>query len=138
MANALNSGPSNTLPVSTETPSSSTDKGKEQCKVINLRSGNKLPEVVAKKHKATEVNDTVEVEEVTPSPTANSEEAAQTTPKQPLPKLIPKRPPSSFPPRLKMAAQEKQFSKFLETLKQLQINIHLIEVLQQCLITLNS
>ncbi|KAL5569533.1 hypothetical protein UlMin_026108 [Ulmus minor] len=48
-----------------------------------------------------------------------------------MPKLVPEVPPPPFPQRLRKANQDKQFGKFLEILKQLHINIPLVEALQQ-------
>ena len=48
-----------------------------------------------------------------------------------FPKLVPEVSPPHFPQRLRKANQDKQFGKFLEILKQLHINIPLVEALQQ-------
>jgi GMP synthase PP-ATPase subunit len=45
--------------------------------------------------------------------------------------LIRERPPPSFPQRLRRAKEEKQFDKFIEIMRQLHINIPLIEAIQQ-------
>ena len=52
-------------------------------------------------------------------------------PTSPTPRLVPEYPPPPFPQRLKKIHEEKQFSKFLDVLKQLHINVPLIEALQQ-------
>ena len=54
-----------------------------------------------------------------------------TAARQKLPKLVPEVPPPPFPQRLRKTNQDKQFGKFLEILKQLHINIPLVEALQQ-------
>ncbi|KAL5550836.1 hypothetical protein UlMin_001012 [Ulmus minor] len=59
-------------------------------------------------------------------PEISSEEARQKPPE-----LVLKVPPPPFPQRLRKANQDKQFGKFLEILKQLHINIPLVEALQQ-------
>ena len=48
-----------------------------------------------------------------------------------FPKLVPERHPQPLPQRPRKANQDKQFDKFLEILKQLYINISLVEALQQ-------
>jgi hypothetical protein len=45
--------------------------------------------------------------------------------------LIRERPPPPFPQRLRRAKEEKQFDKFIEIMRQLHINIPLIEAIQQ-------
>jgi hypothetical protein len=45
--------------------------------------------------------------------------------------LIRERPPPSFPQRLRRFKEEKQFDKFIEIMRQLHINIPLIEAIQQ-------
>ncbi|MCI24086.1 hypothetical protein A2U01_0045269, partial [Trifolium medium] len=75
------------------------------------------------------------------SPDASPEAAKQksTTDKTPViieaatntPVVVRERPPPSFPQRLRKAKEEKQFDKFIEIMKQLHINIPLIEAIQQ-------
>ncbi|MCI51779.1 hypothetical protein A2U01_0073023, partial [Trifolium medium] len=45
--------------------------------------------------------------------------------------MIRERPPPPFPQRLRKAKEEKQYDKFIEMMKQLHINIPLIEAIQQ-------
>jgi hypothetical protein len=45
--------------------------------------------------------------------------------------MIRERPPTPFPQRLRKAKEEKQFDKFIEIMRQLHINIPLIEAIQQ-------
>ena len=47
------------------------------------------------------------------------------------PKFVQERPPPPFPQRIKKAKEEQQSGKFMEILKQLHINIPLIEAIQQ-------
>ena len=54
------------------------------------------------------------------------------TSKPTFPKLAPEVPPPPFPQRLRKANQDKQFSKVLEIIKQLHINIPLVEALGKC------
>ncbi|MCI46193.1 hypothetical protein A2U01_0067433, partial [Trifolium medium] len=44
--------------------------------------------------------------------------------------MIRERPPPPFPQRLRKAKEEKQYDKFIEMMKQLHINIPLIEAIQ--------
>ncbi|KAL4311429.1 hypothetical protein GQ457_01G032020 [Hibiscus cannabinus] len=65
-----------------------------------------------------------------------SEEAyhAATTPHIKLPRtntLDDNRPPPPFPQRLKKQKQEYQFKKFMDILKQIHINLSLVDALQQ-------
>ncbi|KAL5580208.1 hypothetical protein UlMin_012650 [Ulmus minor] len=137
LASALSSRPSGSLPSSIETPK---PNGKEHCKAIQLRSGKEITSSVGKddgkivsktkdkvpKEESQEGED--KVQKLSPGTTASSLASAV---EQTFPKLIPDRPPPPFPQRLRKANQDKQFGKFLEILKQLHINIPLVEALQQ-------
>lgn len=48
-----------------------------------------------------------------------------------FPNFTQERPPPPFPQRIKKAKEEQQFSKFMEILQQLHINISLVDVIQQ-------
>ncbi|KAL5582344.1 hypothetical protein UlMin_014786 [Ulmus minor] len=133
LANALSLRPSGSLPSNTETPK---PNGKEQCKVIQLRSRKEITIPVGQDD-GKDVNKTKD--KLTPEVASQEEEIVtkialdviETVAGQPLPKLIPKRPPPPFPQRLRKENQDKQFGKFVEILKQLHINIPLVEALQQ-------
>ena len=124
----MSSRPSGSLPSNTEIPKPNE---KEHCKAIQLRSGKEIASSTRKKYeqvlekentardKETEVSP--EISLVIPAP------ATETT----TPKLLTRRPPPPFPQRLKKTNQDKQFGKFLEILKQLHINIPLIEAFEQ-------
>ncbi|KAL5544977.1 hypothetical protein UlMin_008761 [Ulmus minor] len=125
LANALSSRQNGALPSNTE--------------VIQLRSGkeittpggqddeqpeNRSSDKVSKKE--TQAGNKEKAQTPIVFPEISSEEARQKPPK-----LVPEVPPPPFPQRLRKANQDKQFGKFLEILKQLHINIPLVEALQQ-------
>ena len=74
--------------------------------------------------KETQVGDKEPTQTLADSPEISSEVARQKPPK-----LVPDVPPPLFPQRLRKANQDKQFRKFLEILKHLNINIPLVEAL---------
>ncbi|KAL5579127.1 hypothetical protein UlMin_011569 [Ulmus minor] len=136
LATMLSSRPSGALPSNTEVPQR---EGKEHCKVIQLRSGkeittpagqddeqltNKFSHKVAEKE--TQAGDKEPAQTPADSPKISLEAARQKPPR-----LVLEVPPPPFPQRLRKANQDKQFGKFLEILKQLHINIPLVEALQQ-------
>ncbi|KAL5578118.1 hypothetical protein UlMin_019817 [Ulmus minor] len=133
LANALSSRPSGSLPNNTETPKPNE---KENCKVIQLRSGKEIT-ILAGQDDGKDVNKTKDnltpekESQVEETVTKTASDVTESPAEQTFPKLIPERPPPPFPQRLRKANQDKQFGKFLEILKQLHINIPLVEALQQ-------
>ncbi|KAL4355065.1 hypothetical protein GQ457_06G013840 [Hibiscus cannabinus] len=111
----------------------------EQCKAITTRSGkilknNKEEMAVnppAAMDKPAEADTPAQAEEDhnIPLPTIG-ENSAETSTAQ-LEEPIEKRPPPPFPQRLKNQKQDYQFKKFLDILKQVHINLPLVEALQQ-------
>ncbi|KAM6543087.1 hypothetical protein CsatB_007534 [Cannabis sativa] len=109
LANELKARPQGSLPSDTKNP---RRDGKEQCKSIQLRSG-KHPKNYEEEIKV----DTAKGQQ------PNSQQSALvcSSPKPPLP----------FPQRFRKQQQDGQFKKFLDVLKQLHINIPLVEALEQ-------
>ncbi|KAL4362161.1 hypothetical protein GQ457_04G020420 [Hibiscus cannabinus] len=111
----------------------------EQCKAITTRSGRILknnkegtavnpspatdtPVTADAPAKADEDHNTL-----LPTTVENSAETSTARSKEP----VEKRPPPPFPQRLKSQKQDYQFKKFLDILKQVHINLPLVEALQQ-------
>ncbi|XP_060969639.1 uncharacterized protein LOC133036888 [Cannabis sativa] len=103
LANDLKNRPQGTFPSDTENP---RRDGKEHCKEVTLRSGKILESNVA----ATGI-------------TASSQHSAAEKSLQ--------KPPPPFPQRFKKQQDDGQFWRFLDILKQLHINIPLVEALEQ-------
>jgi hypothetical protein len=141
------------LPSTIEAPAStSKDKGNETCKVITLRSGTEyegpsMGVIVNEEAQERLVEDstvTLASQQLSPATTSkkSSPDKAQESPAVKThvatetaapssPVLVRERPPPPFPQRLRRVKGEKQFDKFIEIMKQLHINIPLIEVIQQ-------
>ncbi|XP_062103150.1 uncharacterized protein LOC133814170 [Humulus lupulus] len=131
LANDLKNRPQGSLPSDTENP---RRDGKEQCKVVTLRSGKNL-ELNEEKDKRK--NEPTSIQTEGESSKKPASEATETGPvdtalgQQSVPiKSIPKLPPP-FPQRFRKQQQDGQFRKFLDVLKQLHINIPLVEALEQ-------
>ncbi|XP_062110242.1 uncharacterized protein LOC133822051 [Humulus lupulus] len=131
LANDLKNRPQGSLPSDTETP---RRDGKEQCKEINLRSGKNL-EVNEEKTKGSKEPTSIQTEGETSKKLASA--AAEFSPvdtasgqHSTVEKTLHK-PPPPFPQRFKKQQQDDQFRKFLDVLKQLHINIPLVEALEQ-------
>ncbi|XP_024028257.1 uncharacterized protein LOC112093645 [Morus notabilis] len=125
LANEVNSHPQGNFPSSTET------NPKEQCKAITLRSGKELKEPARKREEETygKKEADVEISEVLEKET---EQGA----KKPATKLFMNNPPLytpllPFPWRFLKQKLDKQFSKFLDVFKKLQINIPFTDALEQ-------
>ncbi|KAL4383785.1 hypothetical protein GQ457_15G018430 [Hibiscus cannabinus] len=111
----------------------------EQCNAITTRSGkimknNKEGTVVnppAAKDKPAEADTPAQAEEDhnIPLPTIGENSAGTSTAQSE--ETVEKRPPPPFPQRLKNQKQDYQFKKFLDILKQVHINLPLVEALQQ-------
>ena len=134
LANALNNRPQGTLPSNTENP---RREGKEQCKAITLRNGRVLEEnkdELKTQAEPTSIQQTTENAEREESPgdaISNAAQYAVASQQQSRPEQRTQKPPPPFPQRLQKQHQEQQFNKFLNVLKQLHINIPLVEALEQ-------
>ncbi|XP_061336907.1 uncharacterized protein LOC133283987 [Gastrolobium bilobum] len=140
LVDAMRSRPVGTLPSNTENP---RREGKEQITAIALRSGKAVeePEHIKDYHKMKESEGQNEGEQVaveeeigeqqvdkqTKSPAQKA--AAREQHSQPADKAS--RPPPSFPQRLHKQQDDKQFKRFMDVLKQLHINVPLVEALEQ-------
>ncbi|KAL5573835.1 hypothetical protein UlMin_023432 [Ulmus minor] len=139
LANELKNRPPGTLPSKTESPKRD---GKEHCKAITLRGGKTLeaPEINEKNQKELvsrqeeEKNEQGNVEKESreaENSGENSEKSGANAAAMPHQNDQQKRPPPPFPQRFKKQQQDHQFRRFLDVLKQLHINIPLVEALEQ-------
>ncbi|KAM6564131.1 hypothetical protein CsatB_024129 [Cannabis sativa] len=130
LANDLKNRPQGTLPSDTENP---RRDGKEHCKAITLRSGKILESnVVAtgskepssiQKEGEMKKKPAISAAEIPPVVTASSQHSAAEKSLQ--------KPPPPFPQLFKKQQDDGQFRRFLDVLKQLHINIPLVEALEQ-------
>ncbi|XP_052291835.1 uncharacterized protein LOC127900683 [Citrus sinensis] len=138
LATAMSSRTQGSLPSNTEDP---RRESKEHCKVISLRSEKHVDTPVKTSHQDSDARDpaTATAKEIQPDlaekevtiPIAttctNLNKQRWVTPES-NPQF---RHPPPFPQRFQKQKQDKQFSKFLEVLKQLHINIPFVEALEQ-------
>ncbi|XP_062094356.1 uncharacterized protein LOC133800415 [Humulus lupulus] len=134
LANELRNRPHGTLPSDTENPRS---MGKEHCKAVTLRSRKELEkEKTESGHEgepsSIQINE--EFQKDAELPSAQKSASAQDTagiPQhcQPTSSISKKPPP--FPQRFQKQKLDSQLKKFLDMLKQLHINIPLVEALEQ-------
>ncbi|XP_012458212.1 uncharacterized protein LOC105779007 [Gossypium raimondii] len=123
---------------------SSQSQGKEQCKAITLRSGTQLPGVVIDafiEEESSKVPEGLTFESAVEQTRkdgskqkhteANSSCKANTNSMAKQPQQMEGRPLPPFPQHFQKSKQYVQFKKFLEVLKQLHINIPLVEALEQ-------
>jgi hypothetical protein len=121
IANALSNRPQGSLPSDTE--KNPRNDGNEHCKAITLRSGKELTSDVNKQQKSRgEENPIDELKE------KKNEEIVENKKEEKQNTVIPSVP---FPQRLQKQKLDKQFSKFLEVFKKLQINIPFADALEQ-------
>ncbi|XP_063941166.1 uncharacterized protein LOC135149396 [Daucus carota subsp. sativus] len=112
-------------------PSQPDLKGNEQCKAITLRNGRELPEVevVKRNEKGPSKKDELVESEAEISEKENDEQKEdEIAPKVPVKPYVP---PIPFPQRLHNKKLEKQYEKFLQTFRQLHINIPFADALAQ-------
>ncbi|XP_061355576.1 uncharacterized protein LOC133300094 [Gastrolobium bilobum] len=141
LAEALRSRPQGALSNNTEVPKKNKE---EQVNAISLRSGKAVdePEIIKNYHeqkqKASnqhEEDKVVEEEENHDQPkepqVAGTENTAIAKPQQGQTISKTTRPPPPFPQRLQKQTNDKQYKKFLDVLKQLHINVPLVEALEQ-------
>ncbi|KAL4303300.1 hypothetical protein GQ457_10G013090 [Hibiscus cannabinus] len=131
----LSSRPIGGFPSDTEVAKGATH---EQCKAITTRSGKILKSnqggMAANPSPATdtpaEADEPAQASEDHSNPHTTMGESSESSHAQSgKPKEI--RPPPPFPQRLKKQKQDYQFKKFLDILKQVHINLPLVEALQQ-------
>ncbi|KAM6558679.1 hypothetical protein CsatA_027919 [Cannabis sativa] len=130
LANDLKNRPQGTLPSDTENP---RRDGKEHCKAVTLRSGKIIESNVAatgskepssiQKEGEMKKKPAISAAEIPPVVTASSQHSAAEKSLQ--------KPPPPFPQRFKKKQDDGQFRRFLDVLKQLHINIPLVEALEQ-------
>ncbi|XP_058741908.1 uncharacterized protein LOC131614323 [Vicia villosa] len=150
IATTLSSRPQRALPSSTKAPTTYRVKNVVTCKVIKLRNGKEcetpprketeasgaLPDKDNTKERDVSVREPTSVENdkerrveinhgKTPKSSKKPEDLAQSGNDK---KFVQERPPPPFPQRIRKAKEEQQFGKFMEILKQLHINVPLIEV----------
>ncbi|KAK9003632.1 hypothetical protein V6N11_084270 [Hibiscus sabdariffa] len=132
----LSSRPIGGFPSDTEVAKGATH---EQCKAITTRSGKILTSnqrgMAANPSPTTDAPTKAEEpaqareDHSSPHTTTGESSAESTHAKSDKPEEI--RPPPPFPQRLKKQKQDYQFKKFLDILKQVHINLPLVEALQQ-------
>lgn len=135
LANELRTRPHGALPSDTENPKRD---GKEHCKAIALKNGKELEMPMSKPKQVAEpssIQSSAENKEETEISSLPKPISAQNTtaflPQQNSPEMQKLRQQPPFPQRLQKKQQDKQFQKFLDVLKQLHINIPLVEALEQ-------
>ncbi|KAL4388208.1 hypothetical protein GQ457_09G016950 [Hibiscus cannabinus] len=111
----------------------------EQCKAITTRSGKILknnkegtaanPQAATDQTAKADTPAKADKDHNIPLPTTVEISAETSTARSDEP--VEKRPPPPFPQRLKSQKQDYQFKKFLDILKQVHINLPLVEALQQ-------
>jgi hypothetical protein len=121
MASILNNRPQGSLPSDTE--KNPRRDGNEQCKVVTLRSGKELNKDSVEQKKK---NDDEAKEDDSRNKIDNEVVESKKETKQD--EILP---PVPFPQRLQKQKLDRQFSKFLEVFKKLQINIPFADALEQ-------
>ncbi|XP_062100421.1 uncharacterized protein LOC133806320 [Humulus lupulus] len=130
LANELRNRPHGTLPSDTENP---RNVSKEHCKAITLRSGKELEH--SKKFfghegepSSIQINEEIQKDAEIPSvqKSTSTQNAAGMSHYKHLDSSISKQPPP-FPQHFQKQKLDSQFKKFLDMLKQLHINISLVE-----------
>ncbi|XP_070017975.1 uncharacterized protein [Nicotiana sylvestris] len=125
---SLNNRPQGTLPAVTQI--NPKDQGPKQLMAVSFRNGRDL-DVEQERARdniqaETLIQETEKVAEAVEEPVV--EIVAEKEKSQEIGK---KRPPAPFPQRLAKHQKEKQYKKFFEMLKQIQVNIPLIEALKE-------
>ncbi|KAH9657995.1 hypothetical protein KPL70_023310 [Citrus sinensis] len=121
LATALSNKPQGSLPSNIKNP---RREGKEHCKVINLRYGKDI-DTSAENYDPTPSGEAATTLTSTEPSKAKEKQSVQPVAAQQF------RHPPPFPQRFQKQQQDKQFSRILGVLKQLHINIHFVEVLEQ-------
>ncbi|XP_070005320.1 uncharacterized protein [Nicotiana sylvestris] len=152
---SLNNRPQGTLP--TDTQINPKDQGPKQLMAVSLRNGRDL-DVEQERARDNiqaeiliqvpiELDDSIRLIDVTIQPAQEEKNTQQETEKvaeaveEPVVEIVAekeksqeigkKRPPAPFPQRLAKHQKEEQYKKFFEMLKQIQVNIPLIEALKE-------
>ncbi|KAK8556881.1 hypothetical protein V6N12_003272 [Hibiscus sabdariffa] len=144
ISQVLKSRPIGGFPSNTEVAKGATH---EQCKAISTRSGkvlnpptkNRRGEATAAKSKATRDTDNPTLAETPASagkdhidpPESKEAETNSATPQPRKDTIEEQRPPPPFPQRLRKQKQEYRYKKFFDILKQVHVNLPLVEALQQ-------
>ncbi|XP_060968275.1 uncharacterized protein LOC133035863 [Cannabis sativa] len=130
LANDLKNRSQGTLPSDTENP---RRDGKEHCKAVTLRSGKIIESNVAAtvKERALFNPKRGGNEEKTSNFTAEIPQELQSIRSHSVAEKPLQKPPLPFPQRFKKQQDDGQFRRFLDVLKQLHINIPLVEALEQ-------
>ncbi|KAK8656617.1 hypothetical protein V6N13_098562 [Hibiscus sabdariffa] len=136
ISHILNSRPIGGFPSDTEVAKGATH---EQCKAITTRSGKILKSnqegMAANPSPATdtpaEAEAPAKVSEDMSNPHTTTAKSSAESSQTHIGKPEESRPPPPFPQRLKKQKQDYQFKKFFDILKQVHINLPLVEALQQ-------
>ncbi|XP_062093732.1 uncharacterized protein LOC133799748 [Humulus lupulus] len=134
LANELRNRPQGTLPSDTENP---RRDGKEQCKAITLRNGKNLElteDNCKRNSEPTSIQSSVDKGDKTvnsKNSNGDPEAIAAAIPQQNATVKPMSKPPPPFPQCFQKQQQDGQFRRFLDVLKQLHINIPLVDVLEQ-------
>ncbi|XP_033511992.2 uncharacterized protein [Nicotiana tomentosiformis] len=124
LANAQNTRPVGVLPSNTEA------NPKAFINVVSLRNVRQLEEVQLKKRKQVTFNEKPATIESEPEKSKESEKPAEEAVAKQPPTLV-AMPPPPFPQRLQKLKDNAAYKMFLDILKQLQINIPLVDFLQE-------
>ncbi|XP_062118742.1 uncharacterized protein LOC133832412 [Humulus lupulus] len=130
LANEMKTRPQGSLPSDTENP---RRDGKEHCKAIQLRNCKNLgnSEEIQGSGEPTSIQSEGETSNKTAQEIAETGPVATTKGQQTAPVNSGPKPPLPFLQRFRKQQQDGQFIKFLDVLKQLHINIPLVEALEQ-------
>ncbi|XP_075076459.1 uncharacterized protein LOC142163104 [Nicotiana tabacum] len=122
---ALNSRPQGTLPADTQI--NLKEQGPKQLMAVSLQNGRDLDleQEIARESRPTETPVPVPIE------IDNSVGLTEVMVQHVQENARKKRPPTPFPYRLAKYQKDEQYKKFLEMLKQIQVNIPLIDVLKE-------
>nr|XP_016469429.1 PREDICTED: uncharacterized protein LOC107791807 [Nicotiana tabacum] len=124
LASAQNTRPVGALPSGTEA------NPKASINVVSLRNGRQLEEVQSKKRKhVTFYKRAATIESESEKSKESKKPAEEAVAKKPPPLVA--RPPHPFPQRLQKVKDNAAYKKFLDSLKQVQINIPLVDILQE-------
>ncbi|XP_024028757.1 uncharacterized protein LOC112093792 [Morus notabilis] len=130
LANVLSNRPQGSLPSDTKNPRrDGKEHCKEHCKAITLQNGREI-EQLTRQTAATE-HSSIQTQEVQQPPAESEQDVVDQDATAKLKQNKPERPPPPFPQRFQNQKQDKQFRRFLDVLKQLHINIPLVEALEQ-------
>nr|XP_016503944.1 PREDICTED: uncharacterized protein LOC107821967 [Nicotiana tabacum] len=124
LASAQNTRPVGALPSDTKA------NPKESINAVSLRNGRQLEEVQSKKRKQVTFNEKPTTIESKSEKSKELEKPAEEAVAEQPPPVI-SRPPPSFPQRLQKVKDNATYKKFLDILKQVQINIPLVDILQE-------